>query len=175
MAPKFRPDLTITLLLLVAMPVLADDGQDRESLFSPDEFLESEGVPSKAQLSIVNELYLIDIKPIFEMKCLPCHGATSESNLPWYYPIPGAKQLIDEDIAEAQKHVDMSNDFPFGGHGDAAADLNAIKKSIDEGDMPPFRYRLMHWGSAINSNDKEKIFRWIEQSLMIFADDEGAR
>jgi len=165
----------IFLLFSASMPVLADSDSGRESLISPDEFLQSEGAPSKEQLSIVNELYLKDVKPIFEKKCLSCHGSMSEADLPWYYPIPGVRQLIDQDIAEAKKHVDMSNDFPFGGHGDAAADLNAIKKSIEEGNMPPFRYRVMHWGSAINSNDKEKIFRWIEQSLMIFAEDEGAK
>ena len=75
------------------------------------------------------------MKPIFQKKCLACHG--TGNTLPWYASIPGPKQLIQNDIKEAKKHMDMSQDFPFLGHGTPKDDLKALKKTIKKETMPP--------------------------------------
>ncbi|MBK8204899.1 MAG: heme-binding domain-containing protein, partial [Bdellovibrionales bacterium] len=77
----------------------------------------------EALLGRINELYKFNVKQIFQKKCFDCHSQNTQ--YPWYYKIPGAKQLIDGDIEEAKEHLDFSNDFPFGGHGAPSEDLEA--------------------------------------------------
>lgn len=119
--------------------------------------------PSPDQLTKINTEYLKKIKPIFQNKCLACHG--TGISLPWYSVIPGPKQLIESDIAEAKEHMDMTNDFPFGGHGSPADDLEALKRTVLEGTMPPFRYKIMHWRSGLSVEEKARIINWIEDSM----------
>lgn len=111
----------------------------------------------------INEEYVAQVKPIFQTSCMNCHS--SNTNYPWYHVIPGVKQLIDYDVREAKVHLDMTNDFPFGGHGTPSEDLEAIKKAIDEKTMPPFRYRALHWSSALKPEEIKVIHAWIEKSL----------
>ena len=110
----------------------------------------------------INQNYLKNVKGIFSGKCLSCHGVND--SLPWYYNIPGPRQLMDQDMKEAKTHMDMSNDFPFGGHGSPEDDLTALSKTIDNGDMPPLKYRLLHWGSSLTEKEIKVIGYWIEDS-----------
>lgn len=112
----------------------------------------------------INAQYKKQVKKIFSIKCLACHG-NDESYLPWYYALPVAKQLIDHDREEAKVHMDMSNDFPFGGHGIPQEDLAAIEQTIKKGDMPPLRYKLLHWNSGLTPEEIKIIRSWLDESL----------
>lgn len=112
----------------------------------------------------INLSYQKNIKPIFVKKCFDCHGTITE--FPWYYQVPGIKQLMDSDIKEAKEHLDMTNDFPFGGHGDPISDLKSLKKSIENGTMPIFMYRLMHPNSKLTNNEQQILFKWIDEAII---------
>ena len=120
---------------------------------------------SKVTLGEINREYLKKIKPIFEKKCLNCHG--SNRKLPWYFSVPGPKHLMQYDIREAREHMDMSHDFPFKGHGTAKDDLEALGKTIKKGNMPPLRYLLLHWDSSLEDFEKIEIEKWINHSLKL--------
>lgn len=119
----------------------------------------------KRQTSLhqINERYKQTVKPIFQKSCFDCHSERTQ--YPWYYKIPGAKQLIDSDIRESKKHIDLTNDFPFRGHGSPEKDLPAIRKAIEDNTMPPFRYKILHSGSELSEDEQQVIFRWIRESL----------
>lgn len=118
---------------------------------------------SQETLEKINNNYLREIKPIFNKKCLDCHGSRRE--LPWYFALPGAKQLMEYDMREAKEHMDMGNDFPFKGHGTLKDDLEALAKTIKNDKMPPLRYLLLHWDSSLTVEEKQKINIWITNSL----------
>ena len=120
---------------------------------------------NRALLNSINSSYLRDIKPIFQRSCFDCHS--SQTQYPWYYKLPGAKQLIDSDIEEARKHLDMDNDFPFVSHATPIEDLQAIKKTTKEASMPPFRYRVLHKNSSLSMEDKKIILDWADNSLIL--------
>lgn len=119
------------------------------------------------KLQNINIEYLRDIKPIFQKSCVDCHGSTTR--YPWYSKLPFAKQVIEKDVRESKEHLDLSNDFPFGGHGTPTEDLVAIDKSVEEGTMPPFRYWILHPSSKLNTRDKAKIKAWVEKSLLLLS------
>lgn len=126
--------------------------------------------PSKETLAQINESYRKDVKSIISNKCLACHGINDSK--PWYYSIPGAKQLMDYDMKEAKKHMDMSNDFPFAGHASPTDDLEALEKTIEKGSMPPFIYKMIHWKSSLTEKEIEIIKDWIHKSKKLIINDE---
>lgn len=125
--------------------------------------------PSKEVFARINESYKKNVKNIFSNKCLACHGINDSK--PWYYSIPGAKQLMDYDMREAKKHMDMSNDFPFAGHGSPTDDLEALERTIEKGSMPPFRYKIIHWKSKLTKEEIKIINKWITESRSILNND----
>lgn len=117
----------------------------------------------EAAFAEINRGYEEKIKPLFAKSCFDCHS--QDVHYPWYYKIPGARQLIDNDIAEAREHLDFTGGFPFKGHGEPVEDLEAIRDAVKDGSMPPFRYRLMHSGATLNEQDRQVILQWVEESL----------
>ena len=102
------------------------------------------------------------VRHIFKKSCFDCH--TDATKYPWYHVLPFIGGMIDDDIKEAKTHLDMSNDFPFGGHATQIERLREIRKEIKDGDMPIFSYRLMHWGLLIEGKQQDSVFHWIDQS-----------
>jgi hypothetical protein len=107
------------------------------------------------------------LEPVLKKGCLDCHS--DKTRYPWYYKLPVVKGIIDEDIRDARKHLDMSNGFPFKGHGKPADDLAGIKEEIVEGAMPPSLYRLFHWGAKPDKAEADSIVFWVDRSLSMLA------
>lgn len=105
------------------------------------------------------------IEPLFKKACMDCHG--NQTSYPWYYKVPGIKQMIDADLEKAKHHLDFSKGYPFKSHASPAEDLEAIAKSIQEGTMPPFSYRLMHSQTTLSREEKKIILEWIEKSKVL--------
>ncbi|MBS1963231.1 MAG: heme-binding domain-containing protein [Bdellovibrionales bacterium] len=117
------------------------------------------------KLKRIGVSYLAQVKPIFQKACFDCHS--NQTRYPSYYKIPGIRQLIDSDIAESKKHLDFSNDFPFKSHASVEEDLKAIGDEVREGDMPPFRYRILHSRQKLTKEDKAAISTWVSESAAI--------
>jgi len=117
---------------------------------------------NRAKLEQINRAYRRDIMPIFEQKCFDCHS--SRTRFPFYYRIPLIHGFIDAQISRAQKTLDLSTEFPFGGHPVFSTDLHRIRHELDENQMPPVYYRFMHQNSTITSDERKLVFKWIEDS-----------
>ncbi len=110
----------------------------------------------------IGQAYQKEIKPIITKKCLACHGHVDR--LPLYTAVPPASWLIHHDQNEAKEYMDMSFDFPFKGTGSITEDFEKIEEIIEEDDMPPFRYIIMHWQSRLTKDEKKVILRWVKES-----------
>jgi cytochrome c peroxidase len=129
--------------------------------------------PSAARqqaLARINADYQAAVKPIFQAKCWDCHSV--HTRYPLYHRLPGARWLIDRDIRQARKHLDMSGDFPFQSHAGPEKDLDAIRDVVKDDEMPPLSYRLLHWGSGLRENEKSVILRWADESRKILPGEE---
>ena len=105
------------------------------------------------------------IEPILKKSCYDCHSETP--HFPWYYKIPGIHGMIDNDIQEARKHLDLSKGFPFGGHHSEEEHLSGIREEVEEGGMPLWTSRMMHWNSRIEGTAQDSVFQWIDSSLAL--------
>lgn len=119
--------------------------------------------PPCAALTKINQVYLQQVKPILQVKCLMCHGRVDR--VPLYAVIPPVSFLIKSDMRDAKKEMDMTFGFPFQGHGAPKDDLEAFAKVVEDGSMPPLQYKLMHWRSGLNDNEKKIIMEWVQSSL----------
>lgn len=111
----------------------------------------------------INRDYVKNIKPIFEVKCFDCHS--DKTKYPWYFSLPLVSTMIQQDIDEAKKHLDLSKDYPFISHETPIKDLKSILEVFEEKSMPPFKYRIMHSESKVTEEDIEKVKVWVQNSL----------
>ena len=107
------------------------------------------------------------VKPLFQRGCFDCHSA--QTRYPWYHKIPLVKGLIDRDIREARKRLDFTDGFPFKGKARPADNLLDIRNELEEGEMPPLLYRMMHWSAKPSATERATIFTWIDNSLRLLA------
>ncbi len=117
----------------------------------------------------IDQSYRDNISSIFEKKCMDCHGKPKE--LPWYHMLPVAKNIMDEDMQEAKKHLDLRGGFPFNGHGTPREDLEAIQEVVSKNEMPPFRYKIMHWSSQLTKTEKKAVEEWVERGKYLLGDE----
>jgi hypothetical protein len=114
--------------------------------------------------------YAAEVRPIFEHKCLDCHSG--QTRYPWYYKIPGVRQLIDSDIREARGSLDMTDGFPFQGRGSPKEHLTEVRSVVEESSMPPFLYRVAH-GAALTEEEKKIVLKWAADGIILLSIVEG--
>ena len=115
------------------------------------------------KIEIIKVAYEKDVEQIFKKSCFDCHS--TKTQFPWYYNLPIAKQLINHDVTEAKKHLDMSSGYPFKGHGNPIADLKEINKVISNEKMPLWYYLLLHGEAKLTDKDKAIIAKWVNMSI----------
>ena len=113
----------------------------------------------------INNSYVAGPREIVKNSCFDCHS--SETHYPWYYKLPMVKSIIDDDVKEARKHLDFTEDFPFKSHETPLNDLKSIKKAVSSGSMPPSNYRFLHWKSGLNENEKKQLIKWVDDSIKL--------
>jgi cytochrome c len=102
-----------------------------------DTLLRGAAMPAEAKAVLVN-------------KCADCHS--NETRWPVYARVAPGSWLVERDIIEARKKMDLSHweEMP------ADAQDVMIAKIIHEaksGDMPPLQYRALHWRAKLTQAD----------------------
>lgn len=163
MSISFKYGFSAILLQFVVSTgaVFAQHGGDHQGTTQKSERLTDN---EKALFQKINEDYIKAVRPVFEAKCFAYHASTNAA-LPWYSNMPFAKGLIISDMKKAKEHLDMTNDFPFKGHGTALDDLKTIRASIEKQEMPPFRFRLLHRNSNLSPQEIDVVTNWTRTSI----------
>jgi cytochrome c len=96
----------------------------------------------------------MDAKVVLVTKCADCHS--SETRWPAYARIAPGSWLIERDIVEARKKMDLSRweELPVETQEVLAAKIVQEAKS---GDMPPLQYRLLHWDAKLSKDDVQSL------------------
>ena len=115
----------------------------------------------------INRAYVAAVRPIFQNSCFDCHS--NQTRYPWYYRLPGVHGYMASDVTEGRRHMDMSSDFPFKGHGTPNEDLEAILKVVKENTMPPRGYSWLHRGTRLTPDNAQTISTWAQSALRTLA------
>jgi hypothetical protein len=160
----------LTLLASVGL-VFAQGGPPADS--TPKAGLRAPVSPDSSEALNWDSVYagiqedFVKLRPIFQRGCSDCHS--DQTRYPWYHNLPGIKGMIDKDIRVARKRLKMSEGFPFGNHVRPADDLSRIRGELEEHDMPPWEYRLMHWSANPSVAERDSVISWIDESLKLLA------
>src|ERR1700685_4746245 len=84
-----------------------------------------------------------DAKTVLVTKCADCHS--SETRWPVYARVAPGSWLIERDIVEARKHMDLSR-WELLSMERQQVLLAKISHEAKSGDMPPLQYVALHWG-----------------------------
>jgi len=114
-------------------------------------------------LAQLNQSYLKEIKPIFQNKCLMCHGMVNR--VPLYTKIPPTSWLIERNQREAHEEANMTYDFPFRGEDNLGEIMEELIEVVDDNEMPPFIYKIMHWQSSLTDTEKTVVTTWAKNAL----------
>jgi len=91
-----------------------------------------------------------EAKGVLVTKCADCHS--SETRWPVYARIAPGSWLIERDIVEARKKMDLSQweKLPADRQDVLVAKIIQEAKT---GDMPPLQYLALHWGAKLSKAD----------------------
>lgn len=91
-----------------------------------------------------------DAKNVLVTKCADCHS--SETRWPIYSRIPPGSWLIERDIVEARKKMDLSRWEEIPPEQQQVLQAKIIQE-VKSGGMPPLQYLALHWDAKISSAD----------------------
>jgi cytochrome c len=91
-----------------------------------------------------------DAKSVLVTKCADCHS--NETRWPAYARLAPASWLIERDIVEARKKMNLSNWDQLPADEQLALAGQMIHEAKN-GEMPPLQYRLLHRKSGLTSTD----------------------
>jgi len=91
-----------------------------------------------------------DARRVLVTKCADCHS--NETRWPVYSRIAPGSWLIERDILEARKHMDLSQWEKLSPDRQDVLEAQIIEVA-KHGTMPPLQYRLLHWGATLSQAD----------------------
>jgi cytochrome c len=91
-----------------------------------------------------------DAKKVLVTKCADCHS--NETRWPAYARVAPGSWLIERDIIEARKKMNLSNWEQMSADTQDVL-IGKIIHEAKSGDMPPLQYRALHWGAKLTPTD----------------------
>jgi hypothetical protein len=93
----------------------------------------------------------------FVHACVNCHS--DETRWPWYSHVAPASWLLEHDVKRAREHMDFSHWSDLEPL-DQRVLLTAIATVIENHEMPPHRYTVLHPEANLSSEDRIRVIEW---------------
>ena len=95
-----------------------------------------------------------DAKAVLVTKCADCHS--NETRWPVYARIAPGSWLIERDIVEARKKLDLSRWEEMPAEKQDVL-MSKILEEAKSGDMPPLQYLALHWDAKLSKADVQAL------------------
>jgi mono/diheme cytochrome c family protein len=95
--------------------------------------------------------------------CYDCHS--NETVWPWYSNIAPASWLLQRDVDEGRQTLNFS-EWPQLDQQAAQAIASAVAEVVNEGEMPPSQYTLMHSAAKLSDQQKQQLVEGAKRSLV---------
>ena len=93
-------------------------------------------------------------------ECLVCHSTDGEKP---FYAVGPAAALIEEDMRVGYRFIDLDvvvKQLESGGDV-SEVDLMKIRQSLIGNTMPPLKYKMIHWVSNLNGEERAVLSSWV--------------
>ena len=91
--------------------------------------------------------------------CAVCHSQNPE--LPFYSKLPLIDTMLETHVHAGTRSHDLGAELEHIENMSPAA-LSKLDHAVTYSTMPPHSYKMLHWGSALNREEKALISSWIE-------------
>ena len=126
----------VTSLALARVHPFGDPEQDVQE--SREGLLQASSMPDAARRTLI-------------YKCADCHS--NATRWPAYARAAPASWLIERDVAEGRRHMNLSRWHELSPDQQQALEQE-IAQEAKEGAMPPVQYRLLHWTARLSPADR---------------------
>lgn len=96
-------------------------------------------------------------RDLVKAACFDCHS--NETKWPWYSKIAPVSWLIAHDVDEGRAELNFSEWYE-------ADEVDEIAEAVDEGEMPPWYYVLMHSEADLSDSDKQLLIDGIRAAAV---------
>ena len=99
-----------------------------------------------------------EVRVILRNACYDCHS--NETTWPWYSKVAPVSWLVTSDVHEGRDELNFSS----WGRYDTEQQIKKLKESweeIEEGEMPPWSFILMHKEAVISPAERELLRKWV--------------
>ena len=100
------------------------------------------------------------IAVLLHSACYDCHS--DETKWPWYSHIAPVSRLVANDVTRGRERLNFS-DWPQALPERAAKRLERISEEVDDRDMPPAKYTLLHPEARLTAGQREQLMHWADQ------------
>lgn len=96
-------------------------------------------------------------RELAQAACFDCHS--NETVWPWYAKIAPARLLLWNDVREGRETLNFS-DWQH-----SEIEIGEIAEVIDEGEMPPWYYTLMHGEADLSAQEKQDLINGLRATF----------
>jgi len=96
----------------------------------------------------------VGAKKVLLTKCADCHS--NETRWPIYARIPPGSWLIERDVMEGRRHMNLSTWAELTPERREVLQSKILHEA-KSGDMPPLQYRMLHWDAKLSNADLQSL------------------
>ena len=100
------------------------------------------------------------VHAIIQRSCYDCHS--NQTTWPWYSHVAPVSWLVIGDVNDGREHMNFSEWDSYDAKKQAKL-KEEIPEEIDKGDMPPFRYLIIHTKAKLSQADIQVIKAWTQE------------
>ena len=121
--------------------------------------------PARTNPPVVTDFMAVSKPPpqvaaMLRAACYDCHSR--ETTWPWYSRIAPVSWLVASDVKDGRERLNFS-DWPQALPERAAKRLERISEEVDDRDMPPAKYTLLHPEARLTAGQREQLMHWADQ------------
>lgn len=93
-----------------------------------------------------------ETRQLAERACFDCHSNETDWSA-WYTSIAPISWLVQRDVDEGRRALNFST----WGQGRAGRELGEMAEVVQEGEMPPVQYLLLHADARLSDAEKQQL------------------
>jgi hypothetical protein len=97
------------------------------------------------------------VRSILRRACYDCHS--NETVWPWYSRVAPVSWLVASDVLEGREKLNFSTWNRYNGKKQTEL-LKEIRNEVEEGEMPPITYRMIHKDARITAEEIAILKAW---------------
>lgn len=99
----------------------------------------------------------VEVAALLRRACYDCHS--NETRWPWYGEVAPVSWLVAHDVDEGRREVNFSTWDTYAGKK-LRRKLKECVEEIDEGEMPPWYYTLVHGEAKLTAEEVTTLRDW---------------